>query len=94
MVKFYKDYNIILSHSIVYYPQGNGLVESSNKILVRIIKKLLQDNKKAWHNKLKYASWEDMISTKKSIATSPFQLVHGTYVIFPASLGVPFMKFI
>ena len=47
VVKLCSDYNIILSHSIAYYPQGNGLVESSNKSLVRIIKKLLQDNKKA-----------------------------------------------
>ena len=36
---------IKLVHSTSYYPQGNGLVESSNKILVRIIKKLLEDNK-------------------------------------------------
>ena len=47
LVKFCSDYNIILSHSTAYYPQGNGLVKSSNKRLVRIIKKLLEDDKKA-----------------------------------------------
>ena len=47
LVKFCNDYNIILSHSTAYYPQGNGLAESSNKSLVRTIKKLLHDNKKA-----------------------------------------------
>ena len=47
LVKFCSDYNIILIHSTACYPQGNGLDESSNKILVRIIKKLLQDKKKA-----------------------------------------------
>ena len=55
LVKFCSDYSIILSYSIAYYPQGNELVESSNKSLVRIIKKLLEDNKKAWHAKLKFA---------------------------------------
>ena len=45
LVKFCSDYNIILSHSTAYYPQVNGLDESSNKSLVRIIKKLLEDNK-------------------------------------------------
>lgn len=93
-VKFWSDYNIILSHSTSYYPQGNGLVESSNKSLVRIIKKLLEDNKKVWHAKLKFALWVDMVSAKKSIGTSPFQLVCGTDVIFPASLGAPVMKFL
>ena len=41
LVKFCNEHNIILSHSIAYYPQGNGLAESSNKSLVRTIKKLL-----------------------------------------------------
>lgn len=94
LVKFYSDYNIILSHSTTYYPQGNGLAESSNKSLVRIIKKLLQDNKKAWHSKLKFSLWADRVSTKKSIGTSPFQLVYGTDVIFPTSLGALVMKFL
>ena len=67
-------------------------MESSNKSLVRIIKKLLEDNKRAWHTKLKYALWVNRISTKREIRMSPFQLVYGTEVIFPPSLGVPVMK--
>jgi transposase InsO family protein len=66
------DYNITLSHSTSYYPQGNGLVELSNKSLTRIIKTLLQDNKMAWHKKLIQALWVNRITTKRSIATSPF----------------------
>ena len=46
LVKFCNDYNIILSHSTTYYPQGTGLAESSNKSLVRTIKKLLQTTKR------------------------------------------------
>jgi transposase InsO family protein len=49
MKKFCSDYNITLGHSTTYYPQDNGLAKSSNKILTRIIKKLLQENKKSWH---------------------------------------------
>jgi transposase InsO family protein len=41
MEKFCSEYNITLGHSTTYYPQGNGLAESFNKILTRIIKKLL-----------------------------------------------------
>ena len=58
------------------------------------MKKLLQDNKKAWNSKLVYSLWEKRVSTKKSIGTSPFQLVYGTDAIFPASLGMPIMKYI
>eukprot|EP00253_Pinus_taeda_P001548 PITA_01548 len=48
---------IKLVHSTSYYPQGNGLAESSNKILIRIIKKSLEDNKRNWDSKLKFALW-------------------------------------
>lgn len=89
MVDFYDKYDIRLGHSTAYYPQGNGLAKSSNKILMRITKKLLQQNKKAWHSKLIYALWADRISTKKSIGTSPFQLVSGVDAIFPSSLQLP-----
>lgn len=61
---------------------------------MRIIKKLLQDNKKAWHAQLKFSLWEDRVSTKKSIGTSPLQLVYGTDLVFPASLGAPMIKFL
>jgi hypothetical protein len=38
---------------------GNGLAASSNKILIAIIKKVLTENKKAWHVHLKYDLWEN-----------------------------------
>ena len=72
LVKLSSDYNIILSHSTTYYPKRNGFVESSNKSLIRIIKKLLEENKKAWNAKLKFALWAERVSRKKSIGTSTF----------------------
>lgn len=38
------------------------------------------------------ALWADRLTTKKSIGTSPYQLVYGMEAIFPSSLGVPVMK--
>ena len=61
---------------------------------MRIIKKLLQENKRSWHSKLKYPLSADRISTKRAIGTSPFQLVYGLDVVFPASLGLPVMKYL
>ena len=86
--------HISLGHSTTYYPQGNGLVESSNKSLVNIITNIFEDNKKSWHNKLVYALWADILTTMKSITMSPFQLVYGIDAIFPTSMGVPVMKII
>jgi hypothetical protein len=77
---------------MAYYPQENGLAESSNKILVNILRKTLQENKKSWHNKLVFALWVDRISTKRSIGMSPYQLVYGIEAVCPLSLGVSVMK--
>ena len=59
-----------------------------------IIKKLLEDNKRAWHTKLKYALWVDKINTKRENGMSPFQLVYRDEVFFPTSSGVPVMKLV
>ena len=33
MVQFYEKHGILLKHSTPYYPQGNGLAESTNKTI-------------------------------------------------------------
>ena len=91
MVEFCNKYNITLGHSMAYYPQGNGLTDSSNKSLVNIIKKMLEANKKNWHQKLVNALWANRVSSKKSIGMSPFELVYGTDTLFPTSLSVSVM---
>jgi hypothetical protein len=88
LIKFCEQFEISLIHSTPYYPQGNGLVESSNKILIKIIKRLLEDNKKAWDSKLKFSLWDDRVKTKRSLGVSPFQLVYGTEAIFPSQLAL------
>ena len=94
MIDLCNKYHITLGQSAAYYPQGNGLVESSNKSLVNIIMKLLEENKKTWNKRLVNALWADRLTTKKSIGTSSYQLVYGMDVVFPSSLGVPVMKMI
>jgi hypothetical protein len=92
MVKFFQKYSIILGHSTTYYPPRNGLAESSDKNLITIIKKVLSKNIKSWHVHLKYALWENQIGMKRSIGTSPFQMVYGTDVVLPINLVLPVMK--
>eukprot|EP00253_Pinus_taeda_P026666 PITA_26666 len=48
-----------LKYSANYYPQGNGLAESTNKNLIRIIKRTIDQNQKNWHKSLIYALWAD-----------------------------------
>ena len=41
---------------------------------------------------LKYALWANRIGTKKSIDTSPLQMVYGTDAVLPINLVLPVMK--
>jgi hypothetical protein len=92
LVDMCKSMGIQLVHSTSNYPQGNGLAESSNKSLVRIIRKLLEENQRRWDSKLKFSLWDDRVTIKKSIGTS-FKLVYGTDAIFPIQLILPVAKF-
>jgi hypothetical protein len=60
--------------------------------LIKLIKRLLEENKKAWDSKLKFTLWADRVTTKRSIGISPFQLVYGTEVVFPSQLALPVEK--
>ena len=54
---------IKVKYSANYYPQGNGLAESSNKNLINILKKTMATHHKDWHTKLLIALWADQITT-------------------------------
>jgi transposase InsO family protein len=52
MSEFALEKGIKLKYSSNYYPQGNGLEESTNKNLIKIIKRTVSENHKNWHNAL------------------------------------------
>eukprot|EP00253_Pinus_taeda_P008509 PITA_08509 len=78
-----------LKYSANYYPQGNGLAESTNKNLLKIIKRTIEQNHKNWHKSLIFALWADRIMQKASIGTSPFNLVYGKEAVLPTNLALP-----
>ena len=86
------NHDIYLSTSSNYYPQGNDLVESSNKNLIRIIKRTIEDNQRCWHQKLKTALWADGITPKRAIEKSPFMLVYSREARLPISLEFPSLE--
>jgi len=94
LVDMYESMGIPLMHSTSYYPKGNGLAESSNKSLVRIIKKLLEYNQRSGDSRLKFAPWVERVTNKTSIGNSPLKLVYGTDAIFPILLILLVAKFL
>eukprot|EP00253_Pinus_taeda_P010931 PITA_10931 len=78
-----------LKYSTNYYPQGNGLAESTNKNLLKIIKRSIEQNHKIWNKYLVFALWADRITQKASVGTSPFNLVYGKEAVLPTNLALP-----
>ena len=89
MSKFSLEKGIKLKYSASYYPQSNGLVESTNKNLIKIIKRTVVENHKNWHNALLNALWADRVIPKVTIGNSPFFLVYGREAILSPHILLP-----
>ena len=76
LTEFSLDKGIIIRYSANYYPQGNGLAESTNKNLVRILKKTIANNQRNWHSSLHNSLWDDRVTPKEAIGNSPYFLVY------------------
>jgi hypothetical protein len=84
--EFSLDKGIIIIYIANYYPQGNRVEESTNKNIVRILKKMVVDNQMNWHNLLHNALWEDRVTPKEAIGNYPYFLVYGQEAILPNGL--------
>lgn len=76
-------------YSTAYYPQANGLAEAFNKTLVGILKKILEDNKRQWHEKLGEALWAYRTTYRTPTQSTPFALVFGAEAVLPLEVQLP-----
>jgi hypothetical protein len=83
---------IKLKYSASYNPQGNGLAESTNKNLIKIIKRTAYENHKNWHNTLFNALWADKVTPKAFVGNSPFFLVYEREAILPPHVLLPSLQ--
>ena len=60
-----------------YYPQANGIAESTNKILQTILKKIINENCTGWDEKLHSTIWAYRTTFKMSIQSTPFRMTFG-----------------
>ena len=70
-------YKIKLLNSSPYQAQANSQAELSNKTLIKLIKKKIEDNPRRWHEILSEALWAHRISRHGAAKFTPFQLVYG-----------------
>jgi hypothetical protein len=71
-----------------YYVQANGQAETSNKVLIKILKKRIEDNPRRWHEKLSEVLWEHRTSRHRATKITPFELVYGQEAVIPIGIGL------
>ena len=84
-----KAYYIKHGRSTPYYPQGNGQVEATNRVMLKILKKMKHEYGGKWSDHLADVLWACRSSVKTATRFSPFSLVYGVEAISPVKLVVP-----
>ena len=69
----------------------NGVVESANKNLVKILKKMAETHKD-WHDKLPYVLWAYRTSVRTSTRATPYSLVYGMEAMLPVEVEIPLLR--
>ena len=77
LTAFSNERGIKLHYFANYQPQGNGLVESTNKNLIRILKNTMIENQISWNLAQPNALWADRVTPKNSLGVSLYTLVYG-----------------
>ncbi|CAN6712141.1 unnamed protein product [Malus baccata var. baccata] len=70
-----------------YYPQSNGQAESSNKILVNIIKRMVIESQEKWHERMGNTLWAYRTSKRAGIRTTPYALTFGQDIVLPMEIN-------
>jgi hypothetical protein len=86
--EFVESLKIKLLSSLSYYAQANGQAESSNKTLIKLIKKKIEKNPKRWHKVLSKVLWAHHIFKYSATKVTPFQLVYGQEVVLPMEVNL------
>ena len=85
-------YAVVHKRSTPYYPQANGLAESTNKTLQNILRKIVNENRTHSDTKLQSALWVYRTTYKTNIRTTPFRLEFGLEAVMPIEFQIPSLR--
>jgi transposase InsO family protein len=64
-----------------YNPVANGEAEAFNKVLCKLLKKVVSQNKRNWHEKLLESFWAYRTTTRTATGMTPYSLVYGQHQV-------------
>ncbi|RDY04866.1 Tf2-11, partial [Mucuna pruriens] len=73
----------------VDHPQSNGQVEAANKVILRGLRKRLEEAKGRWAEELPQVLWSYHTTPHSTTNETPFRLTFGTEAMIPVEIGEP-----
>jgi hypothetical protein len=89
---FVESLKIKLLSSLPYYAQVNSQAKSSNKTLIKLIKRKIEENPKRWHEVLLEALWAHHTIKHSATKVTPFELVYKQEVILPVEVNLDALR--
>jgi transposase InsO family protein len=75
--EFTESLKIKVLNSSPYYAHVNGQTKASNKVLIGLIKKKIEEKPRRWHKILNETLWMCWVSRHGATKVTPFELVYG-----------------
>ena len=73
----------------VEHPQTNGQAESANRVILRGLRRRLDELRKKWVEELHSVLWGYRTTPQSSTKETPFRLTYGTEAVIPIEMHVP-----
>ncbi|GKV13532.1 hypothetical protein SLEP1_g24528 [Rubroshorea leprosula] len=92
MEAFAKEMGFRLLNSTPHYAQANGQAAASNKVVINLLEKMVDDNPRRWHELLSETLWAYRTSQRTSTKMTPFALTYGHDAVLPMELTVKSLR--
>ena len=79
-------------NSSPYYAQANGQADSSNKTLIKLIKKKIKEHPRKWHEVLSEALCAHRISKHGATQVTPYELVYGEEAVLHVEVNLQALR--
>jgi hypothetical protein len=78
--------------SMGYKPTANGQAEAFNKVLCKLLIKIVSQNKRNWHEKLLESLWAYRTTTRTATGMTPYSLVYGGEAVLPLEVQIASLR--
>ncbi|RDX82514.1 Tf2-11, partial [Mucuna pruriens] len=87
--KFCQDLHIRQSFTSVEHPQANGQAEAANRVILRGLRRRLEEAKGRWVEELPQVIWSYHTTPHSTTGETPFRLTYGSEAMILVEIGEP-----